>query len=268
MMGDPILGLFALSNQLLIFKKRSLYRLIGDKPGNFTIERVDADVEQAAHTSLVPQGDMLYFFTNGGLCFFNGVSAAPLADARRIRKTLESASAVQCRGALARSKLYFTIQEPQGDALVEYDLIRRTYMLRRGFAIGDIAAWDGRLYMVNSARFVYRFDEGDTYDGEDIQAWWQSPLTDLFDKGGIKAMRGLALRGVCQKDAALLVDVRIGSNQTVHRLLLPKDAGEVLEIPLSNEGRAFSLRFYNEAGGRFSLTGGVELSFETWRRVE
>lgn len=269
--GDPILGLYALSNQLLIFKKRSLYRLIGDKPGNFILERVDADVEQTAHTALAAQGDLLYFMTGAGLCCFNGVSAAPLGDTRRIQKTLERASARNtrsARGALARSKLYFTLTEPEGDLMVEYDLLRRTYMLRRGFPIGDIAAWDGRLYLVNDARFVYRFNEGDTYDGADVEAWWNTPLTDLYDKGGVKAMRGLALRGRGESNAALMVDVRVGGNTATHRLLLPKEESEVLEVPLCNEGRAFRLRFYNEAGGRFSLTGGVELSFETWRRVE
>lgn len=266
--GDPILGLYALSNQLLIFKKRSIYRLLGDKPGNFTIERVDADVERAVHTALVPQGDQLYFMTDGGLCCFNGVTASLLPDARRIGKTLGRASAANCRGALARNKLYFSLSEPEGDLLVEYDLVRRTYMLRRGFGIGDIAAWDGQLYLINDERLVYRFNEGSSYDGREICAWWQTPLTDLFDKGGVKAMRSLALRGGCEQNAALLLDIRVGENTATHRLRLPSEESEVLEVPLVNEGRTFRLRFSNEAGGHFYLSGGAELSFETWRRVE
>ena len=105
--GDPIVGLAALSNQLLIFKKRSLYRLIGDKPSNFTVERIDSDVETAAYTSLVMSGDMLYFMTKGGLCRFNGVSAALMSDARRIKKLLSGADVSLSKGAAARSKLYY-----------------------------------------------------------------------------------------------------------------------------------------------------------------
>jgi hypothetical protein len=56
--------------------------------------------------------------------------------------------------------------------------------------------------------------------------------------------------------------------EAVHRLLLPEDKSEVLEVPLKNEGRVFSLRFENEAGGRFTLDGGTELALELWRRVE
>ena len=219
-------------------------------------------------SALVAQGDVLYFLTAGGLCCFNGVNAGLLSDARRIHKTLAAMDASNCRGALARNKLYFTLSGPEEDMLVEYDLFRRAYMFRRGFSIGDIAAWDGRLYMVNDARYLYRFDEGDTYDGADIEAWWNTPLTDLYDKGGVKAMRSLCLRGQSQQDAALLAEVCIDGVTTTHRLLLPQHPWEVLEVPLCNEGRTFRLAFSNEAGGRFTLTGGVELAFETWRRVE
>ena len=38
--GDPITGLAALSNQLLIFKRHAVYRLLGDRPGNYIVEEV------------------------------------------------------------------------------------------------------------------------------------------------------------------------------------------------------------------------------------
>lgn len=50
-------------------------------------------------------------------------------------------------------------------------LVRHTYMLRRGFDVGDIASWDGRLYIVNSGRYVCLFDDGKSYDGKNIEAW-------------------------------------------------------------------------------------------------
>ncbi len=267
--GDPIMGLAALSNQLLIFKKRSLYRLIGDKPSNFTVERIASDAETAAHTSFVMSGDMLYFMTKGGLCRFNGVSATLMGDARRIRKLLSGADVSASRGAAARGKLYYSFEDAKGGGIIEYDLLRRTYMLRRGFDVGDIASWDGRLYIVNSGRYVCLFDEGKSYDGKSIEAWWRTPETDLFDKSGVKAMRSLCFRGHAQGGAtAMNAEVSVGSARAATRVLLPTEESEVVEVPLKNEGRTFSLRLSNEAGGRFTLRGGIELSFETWRRVE
>jgi len=267
--GDPIVGLAALSNQLVIFKKRSIYRLIGDKPSNFTVERVDADVEEAAFTSLTLNGDQLYFMTDGGLCRFNGVSAAYMPDARRIKDILAAASTAGTRGACARDKLYFSLSMNGEDALVEYDLIRRAYMLRSGFGIGDIAAWGGRLHLINASRYVYLFDQGESYDGQPISARWRTPETDLYDKSGVKAMRSLYFRGrALNGENALIATVDVGGLKTSVRTLLDTEGGAVSEAPLINEGRTFTLTLANEAGGRFTLMGGVELAFESWRRVE
>ena len=63
------------------------------------MERIDSDVETAAYTSLVMSGDMLYFMTKGGLCRFNGVSAALMPDARRIKKLLSGADVSLSKGA-------------------------------------------------------------------------------------------------------------------------------------------------------------------------
>lgn len=265
--GDPIVALAALSNQLLIFKRRSLYRLIGDKPGNFIVEELDATMLGCAHTAMVKTGDVLYFLASEGMQCFNGVSVSR-ADGRMLIKTLAAAETANTRSAKAGDKLLFSVTETGGDALIEYDLARGTFMLRRGFGVRDMCAHEGKAYIVNDRRYVYRFNEGNDYDGVSVQAWWQTPLTDAGEKGTVKAMRQLYLRGSTQNEAALLVDVSAGGVTATHRALLPESLSDVLELPLSGEGRTFSMRFYNEAGGRFTLEGGAELQLEQWRRVE
>ncbi len=267
--SDPITGILALSNQLLIFKKRSLFRLIGDKPSNFTIESVDAVNEQAAHTALVRIADTVFYLTGAGLFSFNGVTARRMPDARCIRGFLAGADVADARGVCARDKLFYAARENGQSALIEYDLSRRAYMLRRGFTVYDLCARDGAVYLIDGSRHVCRLGEGDSYNGLPIRAWWRTPATDLYDKSSVKAMRQLYLRGAVEtENAALLAEVTAGGMSTVYRLLLPEARSSVLEVPLKNEGRVFSVRFENEAGGRFSLEGGVELAFEQWRRVE
>ncbi|MCE5188247.1 MAG: hypothetical protein LLF75_03545 [Eubacteriales bacterium] len=70
--SDPITGLFALSNQLLIFKRDSLYRLLGDRPGNYRILPVNGTMRQPVHTACARVGDVLYFLTGGGMYYFDG----------------------------------------------------------------------------------------------------------------------------------------------------------------------------------------------------
>ncbi|MEN6470361.1 MAG: hypothetical protein ABFC62_02730 [Clostridiaceae bacterium] len=267
--SDPITGILALSNQLLIFKRRSMFRLIGEKPGNFTIESVDAVAEYAAHTALVRVADAVYYLTDAGLSAFNGVTARTLADARRIKTFLSGADVSDARGVLARDKLLFAVKENGESAIVEYDLMRRAYMLRRGFTAYDLCARDGAAYLIDGNRLVCKFDTGDSYNGLPIRAWWRTPSTDLYEKGAVKAMRQLYLRGAAEtENAAVIAEVTVGGMRSAQRLMLPREQSDVLEVPLHNEGRVFSLKFENEAGGRFSLLGGVELAFEQWRRVE
>lgn len=265
---DTITALAAMSNQLLIFTKRGLFRLIGDRPSNFTVERIDAQVERMAASSLVRVGDAAFYMTHEGLFIFNGVTSYLSPDARKICVTLDGADVSDCRGAATRRTLYFTVKEADGgDAMIEYDMLRYTYMIRRGFGIRDICAWDGRIYLVNDTRCVYRFGEGGSYDGAPIEAHWNTPLTDLLEKTFIKHLDGLYLRGSAENDAALIIDVTVGDNTARHRVLLPYSESAVKEIPLRNEGRAFKLRFSNENGGAFSLFGGVELEISARKRV-
>ena len=275
--GDPITGLCALSNQLLIWKRRSLYRLLGDRPGNYRVYRVHAEVEQMQDAACALYGDVPYWMTGAGLFFFDGQTAQKSLAARRIRTFLGGASTSNCRAAKRGETLYFTAYEKARDpmnlgsqrtmdnALIVYDIARQAYMIRRGFEISDLCAHDGALYLINDKRTVYRFEEGADYDGMPIDAYWNTPLTDLNSKPGIKNLQELYLRGAGMgggEGAVLLLDARIGRNLHVYRCLMPENETEVLEIPLKNEGRTFRLQFSNEAGSRFRILGGVQLLFE------
>lgn len=271
MKSDPIIGLAALSNQLLIFKRDSIYRLIGDKPGNFTIEEIEARTETTVYSAIVKRAGSLFFLTQGGICLFNGVNAQLLGNARCIKGELGRASTANSRGAICRDVLYFTLDEDgaEANAIIEYDILRGAYMLRRGFKAYDICSHGGKVYIANENRCICRLNEGTSYDGAPINAYWQTPLCDLYDKGSIKSMRRLYLRGQTDaRDSATLIDVFIGEGKTTYRTLLPQSESTVLEVPLKNEGRTFSMRIYNEAGGAFKLKSGMEAEFETRRRTE
>ena len=266
--GDPITAIAAMSNQLLIFKKSSIYRLIGDRPGNFTVELIEKDSTFVSDTATAVCRDVIYYVTEGGLCCFNGVDASPMPDARLISKLMEGADTTDTRMAAAGDRLYFTIKKEGRTRLVEYDLKTRRYMQFGGFTLYDIAALDGRLIVTNSARYVEKWGEGDDFDGDPIEAYWTTPLTDLGDKASVKTLREMYLRGESFGGAALVVEARIGGHTDEYRALLPGSEAEVLEIPLMNEGRTFGFRFSNDSGGRFRLVGGVETELGIRPRTE
>lgn len=259
--SDPIVGLCALSNQLIIFKQSSIYRLLGDRPANYRITSVNKDVERMVNTALVAYGDIPYWLTRGGLYYHDGQSANLSASARQIRDILADADLSTCKGAENRDRLYFTIRQHGGaydDAIIVYDMKERTYMLRNGFAVVDIAAYEGTLYMINDQRYVYQWDKSTTYDGEQIHAHWNTPFTDAGAMSVTKKLTTLYLRG---EGEAVRIRYRIGPFSRDDVYHMQPDTGEVLRVPLQNEGRVFGLEISNEAGSHFRILGGMDLRF-------
>lgn len=265
---DPITGLCALSNQLLIFKRASIYRLLGDRPGNYRVTQVFADVEQMANSALSIYGDTPFWLTRAGVYYHDGQISRPMHDARKIKDILKNARVSMTKAKENRDRLYFTIREGDNDsyldnAMIVYDVPERTYMIRRGFDVADIASVNGVLYMINDKRIIYRFDEGDTYDGEPIHAYWHTPLTDLDNKAGIKELKEIYFRA---EGGIILIDSTVGGNTQYLRYMIPETLHEVEEIPLKNEGRAFSFKLYNEQGSQFKITGGFQVLYNPRQR--
>ncbi len=275
--GDPIMGLVALSTQLLIIKRYSIYRLLGDRPGNYTIERVDAEVERLTHTAVTMHGDVAFYLTPAGLCYFNNVTAQVMPDARNLQKFMKGCYVSQSKACEAKDRLYFSCYRGDDaagreydDHIIVYDVGRRTYTLRDGFDIADLMALDGVVYMVNSERFIFRFDEGEDYDGRPIDAYWKTQCTDWRARAIDKKVDEIFLRGVCEKEpAAMLLTTRFGGREKIFRALVKDDPEEMMEIqPHCDWARTFQFCFRNEAGSRFSLHGGMEVYVQAKERAK
>ena len=266
--SDPITGLFALSNQLLIFKRDSLYRLLGDRPANFRIQPVNGTMQQPVHTACVRSGDVLYFLTEGGMYYFDGQTVQRKADADKVQLLLKQAVLSGCEAAVRTDRLYFSLREGEqgtaNNAILIYDLARGTYMIRRGFQARGLFAAGGTLYLLDGNGFACRFEEGETYDGARIDAYWKTPMTDLDSKAVNKRLEELYLRG---SGGILSVEAVTESGTVYNERLMPGGSERILELGLNGDGRAFQLVFRNVNGSHFTIDGGVELVLDMQRRV-
>lgn len=264
--GDSITAICAMSNQLLIFKKSSIYRLIGDRPGNFTVELIASDTTPVANTACAVFRDVIYYVTDGGLCCFNGVDASPMPDARMIKRLTEGADFSDSRVAIAGDRLFFTVKKDGETRLIEYDLTRRAYLQFGGFEACDLVSKDGALLLAVSTRYVEKWGSGGDFDGEPIEAYWKTPLTDLGDKSVIKSLRNVFLRG--ESNGRIRICAEAGTLTDERTVLLPESLNDAAEIPLKNEGRTIRLTVSNEIGSAFRLVGGLELEMSVRKRTE
>ena len=263
---DPITGLFALSNQLLIFKRDSLYRLLGDRPSNYRIIPVDASFRQPLHTACVRYADRLYFLTEGGLCFYDGQTVRKSGSFRALEPLLRAANLNGTRASACGDTLCFAIRArygaPYNDTVIEYDVLRDRFMLRKGFTAADLCTVHGDLYLLTGDGKLMIFDGNTRYDTDPIDCWWVTPKMDLGRKDVDKTLLRLTATG----DGT--IGVRAESNGGTYEtsIRLSSVPLGVTEIPLRGVGRVFRLRFFSVNGAPFTLDAPVTLLFDQQKR--
>ena len=265
--NDPIVGLTALSNQLIIHKESGNYRLIGSNPSNFQILQINMGVEKMANTSRISHGDVPYWITRAGMYYYNGQQALLHPRSRQVRNTLRNASLTHSKGIECRDKLYFTMREdPTGevdDTVLYYDMTENVWMKRNGFHIVDFCTRDGEIYLINEQRYVYVVG-GTDYDGEDIEAYWRTPITDLGVKALDKRLGAMFVRGRSGSvNDNTVITTWAGKVPNEHSFILPENDEEVKWIDLLNQGRTFHFEFSNLSGSWWKILGGVEIVFNT-----
>ena len=263
---DPITGLFAMSNQLVIFKRDSMYRLLGDRPSNYRIVAIDAAFRQPLHTACARYADRLFFLTDAGLCYYDGQTVRRSAGAHALEPLLQSADLNHARAAACDDMLYFAIGSrvglPYNDIVIEYDVPRDRFMLRKGFTAADLCAVHGVLYALTGKKKLVFFDNNNSYDGDPIDAYWETPRMDFGHKETNKTLLSLFASGSGK------VKVRATSNGGTYETetLFSNVADSVDEIPLRGVGRTFRLRFSSVDGAPFTLDAPVTLLFDQQRR--
>ena len=188
--ADRIIGLTALSNQLLIWKTYSVWRLYGDRPSNYTLERIDKNSDIMSNAGVVVKYDAPYLLMPTGIHTYNNVSVVPVDNGvKPLRRFFEQSPDVSnSRSAVWDNRFYMTCKVPTtpaatyDNAIIVFDVARNAYMIRDGFEVADIAAIGSHIYMINGSRYVYEFEVGDSYDGQPISAYWLTQPTDFSKK--------------------------------------------------------------------------------------
>lgn len=269
--SDPIVALVALSNQLLIFKEASVWRMIGDRPSNYSVSRVNKDMEMTTNSSIIANGDVPYWMTRAGMYYHDGQTSHLSPTARQIQNLLEAVDLTNCKSCENRDRLYYSCRAGDGDeddTLIVYDMKERVHLIRNGFKLADLCAYNGVIYMINSDRFVYQWDKDcHTYAGYEngqviekpIEAYWNTPYTDLQARSVTKHVKWLYIRGTGDK---VLIDIKAGPYIQHETYAMPAKQGDIIRVPLRYEGRAIGLKLQNVAGGWFEVEGGLTLRYE------
>ena len=260
---DSIIGLTALSNQLIIWKRYSVWRLFGDRPSTYTLERVDNESDLMSNAGVIVKYDAPYLLMPNGIYTYNSVSVVPVDNGvRYLRRFFDASPDVSnSRAAFWNNRLYMTCkvdaEHSYEDTIIMLDITRNSYMIRDGFQIADLAAIGSDIYVLTPERYVCQFESGTSYDGTPIAAYWLTQPTDFGRK--MNRHQAMALYSHITGDGAKVTV--IGDYLSHEKTLMPLTARAGYTTLHFQTDRQYFIqyKFENIDGGVFTFHGGINL---------
>lgn len=261
--GGKVRGLRNFFNDVVVFKDSDVFRIYGTYPGNYEIVRVHGIVGPIAERTIVPWADRVFFLSRDGLCAYNGVSAQPIdkGRARRFFDNVDYEQAMDTACAVVHKDVLRLALPEKGNegnnAVLEVDLRRDIWTLRRDIRVDDFLPWQDELLFINDTGYLYALDKGEDYDGRPIRAYWQSKWMD-FGRMGVRKRAG-ELRAFGSGQLAVTQQTEKGK----HTRAMHFGQGESQRSALlRGVGNRLRLRIENQDGRPFALRGGLEWNME------
>lgn len=195
---DNITGIFPMPNELLIFKMHSLWRLYGDRPSNFTIERICTVNNHAYHNQIVECGGLACWFTRYGIHCYNGSSVSVLGEGyRKLAKIASDLNLYNdCVRAFAiNDVLYFPVSCSSAKCLLAYDMLRDSYMFYSADRFRNYYEYRGVLFasLYSSEANLAQLNR-DLANTSVPGAYWTTQLTDFGESYTKKQVKWIAFR--------------------------------------------------------------------------
>ncbi|MBR4039416.1 MAG: hypothetical protein IKJ11_04875 [Clostridia bacterium] len=236
--GDAFTALAPFGAYLLAVKAHTVYEIRGSDPSNFTISQAyGTDGPVQAGTVCTDRLKML-FLSQNGLGLYDGsalelLSKDALHETMRMRMQGMESAATAC----VSEHVYYLalcIKENEDDvltannAVIEYDLLRGTFMIRKGIRVRDFFALDGSIYFTqaDAPYEVLRYNDraSGSYMGTAMKCLWETPWLDLG-------------KDVMKRDFVLRFTADADENDVPVRLTIITDRGEKMRTVLLSKAR-------------------------------
>lgn len=260
--GGVCIGVSNIFSDLVIFKTNNIFRVVGTYPSVYEVKQVYSSVGAIAEKTIVSGNDRAFFLSKDGLYYYNGVSAYPLLGDMAKDVVINPAYVKNAVSIIHKNVLYCAFPEGNStanNAVFVYDLLNKNLMIWRGLTVTDFMEYEDKLLFTDSTGYVYTMDDNaTTFDGTNINAYWETPWQDLDAFRVTKTADTLYF--YAKGNGIMRVDVTFdGKTKTKNVTLSP--SGKLHSLSLNLEGRRFKMKFSNVSGSRFELTQ-PELTYE------
>jgi len=197
--ADNVTGLIVFRDQLIIFSENKINRIVGSSVADFTLQPVSQDLGCIAADTIQEIGGDILFLGPDGIRTFSATDRVGDFGLGVISKPIQEdvldlvSSSTSFSSIVIREKSQYrifgynvTVQPSASKAIAATQLQEGiSWNDLRGFkAYSTFSEYDGNtefIYFANDTNYVYRMEQGNTFDGTNITATFATPFVPLQD---------------------------------------------------------------------------------------
>jgi len=236
----PFTGCCALSGGVLFWKERTLHKMLGSYPAEYSLHSYSVEgLKAGCHKSMAVVNEVLYYLGSGGVYAYAG------GTPQRISAALGDRPFSDGRGGTDGERYYLSVQDGQVRQLLVYDTRRQIWLREDDMACVDFARLGNEVYFLTRDGKVCLADSGQ----EDPEVAWMAQFTPFYETiQGRKRYSRLILRMELPKGAWMEAEARsgggrwescgkkIGQVDGVVTMVLPARRRDKWELRLRGEG--------------------------------
>ena len=274
--GSRIRAVKAAFDDVLIFKDKSMHRLNGTYPGEFSLTQVYGSEGTLAAKTIVSTASRLYFLGYEGLCVYNGMSVQTLMQAgeRKLNGIWERMNRKAIGGACAAvfgDTMYLALPldgAEENSHVIEYRLHDGTCSLVELPGVKEFLVvreeMGERLICLIGDR-IYEYGVGGMLAGEKISARWTSPVIASSSLDVKRTVSRMSMVIEAEEEGAVRLGLMSGSEEKVMKVRL-KQGMNLVRQRLRIRGRTFRFLIENVDGCGIRIPDGLEILMEERER--
>ena len=274
--GSRIRAVTAAFDDVLVFKDKSMHRVSGTYPGEFSLTQVYGAEGTISPRSIVHTADRLYFLGTDGLCVYDGMSVSSMAHggdrkAEAIYRRINPQAIEGACAAICDDVMYIALPldgAGENSHVLEYRLRERTYSLISLEGVRDfLLLREGqkeRLLCLIGAD-VYEYGAGDTLAGREIEAYWLSPYVTMDTLSAKRTVTRLCVTVQAHslsEDLPQMTISLIGEGKQRMKQIRLKEGINLLRERIRLRARHFRFRIENAGGCQLIIPDGLDIILE------
>ncbi len=255
--GDRFIGIENVFDDVVLYRHNSLFRISGSNPSSYRLQQIQASTGAVGTKGIANDGKYSFYIGNNGIYRFDGMKAYLLENdrlreffAKDVNKTaLSEASAI-----INGNTLYVAL--PTGmsafnDTVIEYDIIRGVFNIRKNVDITEFAVYRNELIFIDTLGNICIYNSGDAYKGECIDARYETPVCEFDGKNVNRTLDSVYFCGTGNGKIVISCITENGTRSVEVRLSRDE---KMYRVPLWNSGRRFKFVLENCNGSWFEIT--------------